>query len=141
RSCIQDRHHRIFGLLSGVRGLASRGAVRRQASALGGAEYGNAIAHDLFPRCHSGGRAAVVRGGRIGLGAAFGVLVGAGVVGSKAGLGTIISYGEEWVRFDLMFAGIVCFAVLGFVSDRLLLAVRSRLLKGQMIGTEEEVVR
>ena len=45
------------------------------------------------------------------------------------------------MRFDLMFAGIVCFAVLGFVSDRLLLAVRSRLLKGQMIGTEEEVVR
>jgi len=31
--------------------------------------------------------------------------------------------------------------VLGFVSDRLLLAARSRLLKGQMIGTEEEVVR
>jgi hypothetical protein len=30
---------------------------------------------------------------------------------------------------------------LGFVSDRLLLAIRSRLLKGQMIGTEEEVVR
>ena len=45
------------------------------------------------------------------------------------------------MRFDLMFAGIVCFAVLGFVSDRLLLALRSRLLKGQMIGTEEEVVQ
>jgi ABC-type nitrate/sulfonate/bicarbonate transport system permease component len=40
-----------------------------------------------------------------------------------------------------MFAGIVCFAVLGFVSDRLLVAIRSRLLKGQIIGTEEEVVR
>jgi ABC-type nitrate/sulfonate/bicarbonate transport system permease component len=40
-----------------------------------------------------------------------------------------------------MFAGIVCFAVLGFLSDRMLLAIRSRLLKGQMIGTEEEVVR
>ena len=49
--------------------------------------------------------------------------------------------GEEWVRFDLMFAGIVCFAVLGFVSDRILLAVRARVLKGQMIGTEEQVVR
>ena len=38
-------------------------------------------------------------------------------------------------------AGIVCFAVLGFLSDRMLLAIRSRLLKGQMIGTEEQVVR
>jgi len=45
------------------------------------------------------------------------------------------------VRFDLMFAGIVCFAVLGFVSDRILLAVRAHVLKGQMIGTEEQVVR
>ena len=63
----------------------------------------------------------------------------AAVLGSKAGLGTIISYGEEWVRFDLMFAGIVCFAVLGFVSDRILLAVRARVLKGQMLGTEERV--
>ena len=38
-----------------------------------------------------------------------------------------------------MFAGIVCFAVLGFVSDRILLAVRARVLKGQMLGTEERV--
>jgi ABC-type nitrate/sulfonate/bicarbonate transport system permease component len=45
------------------------------------------------------------------------------------------------VRFDVMFAGIVCFAVLGFLSDRILLAVRARVLKGQMIGTEEQMVR
>jgi ABC-type nitrate/sulfonate/bicarbonate transport system permease component len=80
-------------------------------------------------------------GVRIGLAHAFVVLFAAELIGSKVGLGTIISYGEEWVRFDLMFAGIVCFAVLGFLSDRMLLAIRSRLLKGQMIGTEEEIVR
>jgi ABC-type nitrate/sulfonate/bicarbonate transport system permease component len=78
---------------------------------------------------------------RIGLAHAFVVLFAAELIGSKAGLGTIISYGEEWVRFDLMFAGIVCFAVLGFVADRLLLAVRYWVLKGQIIGTEEEVMR
>ena len=78
-------------------------------------------------------------GVRIGLAHAFVVLFAAELIGSKAGLGTIISYGEEWVRFDLMFAGIVCFAVLGFVSDRILLAVRARVLKGQMLGTEERV--
>jgi ABC-type nitrate/sulfonate/bicarbonate transport system permease component len=78
---------------------------------------------------------------RIGLAHAFVVLFAAELIGSKVGLGTIISYGEEWVRFDLMLAGIVCFAVLGFLGDRVLLAVRSRLLKGQMIGTEEQAVR
>ena len=78
---------------------------------------------------------------RIGLAHAFVVLFAAELIGSKAGLGTIISYGEEWVRFDLMFAGILCFAVLGFAADRILLAIRSRVLKGQIIGTEEQVAR
>jgi ABC-type nitrate/sulfonate/bicarbonate transport system permease component len=80
-------------------------------------------------------------GVRIGLAHAFVVLFAAELIGAKAGLGTIITSGEEWVRFDVMFAGIVCFAVLGFLSDRILLAVRTRVLKGQMIGTEEQVVR
>ena len=78
---------------------------------------------------------------RIGLAHAFVVLFAAELIGSKAGLGTLISYGEEWVRFDLMFGGIVCFAALGFFADRLLLAIRQRVLKGQIIGTEEQVVR
>ena len=78
---------------------------------------------------------------RIGLAHAFVVLFAAELIGSKAGLGTIISYGEEWVRFDLMFAGILCFAALGFAADRILLAIRSRVLKGQIIGTEEQVAR
>jgi ABC-type nitrate/sulfonate/bicarbonate transport system permease component len=80
-------------------------------------------------------------GTRIALAHAFVVLFAAELIGSKAGLGTIISYGEEWVRFDLMFAGIVCFAALGFLADRLLLAIRLRVLKGQMIETEEQVMR
>ena len=78
---------------------------------------------------------------RIGLAHAFVVLFAAELIGSKAGLGILISYGEEWVRFDLMFGGIVCFAALGFFADRLLLAIRQRVLKGQIIGTEEQVVR
>jgi ABC-type nitrate/sulfonate/bicarbonate transport system permease component len=40
-----------------------------------------------------------------------------------------------------MFAGIVCFAILGFASDRILIAVRRRVLKGHMIGTEEQGAR
>jgi ABC-type nitrate/sulfonate/bicarbonate transport system permease component len=78
---------------------------------------------------------------RIGLAHAFVVLFAAELIGSKVGLGNLITHAEEWVRFDLMFAGIVCFAVLGFVSDCILLAIRARVLKGQTIGTEEQMVR
>ena len=80
-------------------------------------------------------------GVRIGLAHAFVVLFAAELIGSKVGLANLISDGEEWVRFDLMFAGIVCFAVLGFVSDRILLAVRRHVLRGHLIGTEEQVAR
>ena len=78
---------------------------------------------------------------RIGLAHAFVVLFAAELIGSKVGLGNLITHAEEWVRFDLMFAGIVCFAVLGFASDRILLAIRARVLRGQTIGTEEQMVR
>lgn len=80
-------------------------------------------------------------GVRIGLAHAFVVLFAAELIGSKVGLGNLITHAEEWVRFDMMLAGIVCFAVLGFTADRILLAVRARVLKGQTIGTEEQAVR
>ncbi len=75
---------------------------------------------------------------RIGLAHAFIVLFAAELTGAKVGLADLISAGEEWVRFDLMFAGIVCFAALGFVADRILMMVRRRVLRGQLIGTEEQ---
>jgi ABC-type nitrate/sulfonate/bicarbonate transport system permease component len=80
-------------------------------------------------------------GVRIGLAHAFVVLFAAELIGSKVGLGNLITHAEEWVRFDMMLAGILCFAVLGFASDRILLAIRARMLKGQTIGTEEQAVR
>ena len=74
---------------------------------------------------------------RIGLAHAFVVLFAAELIGAKrARLPHLLR--REWVRFDLMFAGIVSFAVLGFVSDRILMAVR-RACSGQLIGTEEQV--
>jgi ABC-type nitrate/sulfonate/bicarbonate transport system permease component len=75
---------------------------------------------------------------RIGLAHAFIVLFAAELTGAKVGLANLISAGEEWVRFDLMFAGIVSFATLGFVADRILMMVRRRVLRGQLIGTEEQ---
>jgi ABC-type nitrate/sulfonate/bicarbonate transport system permease component len=80
-------------------------------------------------------------GVRIGLAHAFVILFAAELIGSQGGLGTLISEGEESARFDLMFAGILVFAILGFASDRALMAIRRRVLRGQIIGTAEQAVR
>jgi NitT/TauT family transport system permease protein/sulfonate transport system permease protein len=80
-------------------------------------------------------------GVRISLAHAFIVLFAAELIGSHAGLGQLIAEGDDAARFDLMFAGIFTFAVLGFAGDRVLMAVRIRVLKGQTLGTEEQVVR
>lgn len=73
---------------------------------------------------------------RVGLALSFVVLFAAELLGSQSGLGFLIVLGENSVRFDLMFSGIVTVAFFGFVADRVLLAVRRRLLRGQMIGKE-----
>lgn len=78
---------------------------------------------------------------RIALAHAFVILFAAELIGSQGGLGTLISDGEDAARFDLMFAGITTFAVLGFASDRILMAIRRRALRGQIIGTMEQFVR
>ena len=79
-------------------------------------------------------------GARIGLAHAFILLFAAELMGARGGIGPLISEGEDAGRFDLMFAGIVTFAVLGFIGDRILLAVRGLVLRGQMIGTLEQAV-
>lgn len=81
----------------------------------------------------------LLSGLRISLAHAFVVLFAAELIGSHSGLGVLITDGEDAARFDLMFAAILAFAILGFVCDRLLLAIRARLLKGTVIGTEEAV--
>ena len=81
----------------------------------------------------------LLSGLRISLAHAFIVLFAAELIGSHNGLGVLITDGEDAARFDLMFAAILAFAILGFVCDRILMAIRGRLLKGTVIGTEEAV--
>lgn len=74
---------------------------------------------------------------RVGLALAFVALFAAELMGANAGLGYLVTDGESNLRFDIMFAGIVVFGVIGFAADRVLLLVRRRLLRGQLIGTAE----
>jgi ABC-type nitrate/sulfonate/bicarbonate transport system permease component len=80
-------------------------------------------------------------GARIGLANAFVVLFAAELIGARGGLGVLISDGEDAARFDLMFAGIIAFAMLGFAADRILMMTRRHVLRGQIIGTAEQMVR
>jgi ABC-type nitrate/sulfonate/bicarbonate transport system permease component len=80
-------------------------------------------------------------GARIGLANSFVILFAAELIGSRGGLGVLISEGEDAAQFDLMFAGIVTFAVLGFAADRILMTIRRHVLRGQIIGTVEQLVR
>lgn len=75
---------------------------------------------------------------RVGLAHSFVVLFAAELIGARSGLGFFILDAENAVRFDRMMVGITAFGILGFASDRILMAVRQRLLRGQIIGTSEQ---
>jgi ABC-type nitrate/sulfonate/bicarbonate transport system permease component len=72
---------------------------------------------------------------RVGLSMTFVMLFASELISAQSGLGWLIAQGENAGRYDLMLAGIVVFAVLGFVSDRILLWVRARALTGQTFGS------
>jgi ABC-type nitrate/sulfonate/bicarbonate transport system permease component len=74
---------------------------------------------------------------RVGLSMAFVLLFSSELISAQAGFGYLITQGDEGGRYDIMFAGIVAFAVLGFISDRILMAIRRHVLRGQSIGTSE----
>ena len=76
----------------------------------------------------------VLTGLRIGLALAFIVMFAAEMVGAKSGLGNLVMVAEASLRFDLMYAAIIAIGVLGFASDRMLLALRRRLLAGRLAG-------
>ena len=79
----------------------------------------------------------IFAGMRIGLSLAFVLLFAAELIGSRDGLGFLVIEGQDALRFDIMLAGISGFAVAGVLSDWVLMLIRGRLLRGQMIGTEE----
>lgn len=74
---------------------------------------------------------------RVGLSMAFVLLFASELISAQEGLGSLISHGEEAGRFDIMLAGILCFAIAGFISDRILMKMRARFLRGQTVGTLE----
>lgn len=63
---------------------------------------------------------AIVNGMRVGLGLAWVILVLSETQGVPTGLGSTIFLARDVVRTDLIVVGMICIAVAGFLSDRLL---------------------
>ena len=77
----------------------------------------------------------IFNGLRVGLALSFILMVVAELVVSREGLGYLIGFAGDALRFDIMFAAIVTVGLLGFLADRVLLWARRRLLAGQLLAT------
>jgi ABC-type nitrate/sulfonate/bicarbonate transport system permease component len=73
----------------------------------------------------------VFAGLRISLALSFILLVSAEMINARSGLGYLVRQAENGLAFDLMYVAIVTIAVLGYAADRLLGAVRRRVLAWQ----------
>jgi ABC-type nitrate/sulfonate/bicarbonate transport system permease component len=78
----------------------------------------------------------IFNGLRVGLALSFIIMVVTELVVSHHGLGYLIGFAGDALRFDIMYAAIVAIGVIGFAADRLLLAVRRKVLAGQLLATE-----
>ena len=79
----------------------------------------------------------IFSGLRIAVALSFILMVTSELVVSNKGLGYLIARADESHRFDVMFVSIAVIGLFGFGADRLLLAVRRRMLVGQMLGKDQ----
>jgi ABC-type nitrate/sulfonate/bicarbonate transport system permease component len=85
-----------------------------------GAKSLGASSWDLFLRIILPGTfSSIYTGMRLALANAFLVLVAAEAIAAQEGIGFLIWNSRTFFRTDFMFVGILCFGILGFLSDRL----------------------
>ena len=78
----------------------------------------------------------IFNGLRVGLALSFIIMVVTELVVSQDGLGYLIGFAGDSLRFDIMYVAILAIGVLGFLADRALLALRRHFLAGQLLATE-----
>lgn len=76
----------------------------------------------------------IFTGLRSGLALSFIVLFAAEMIGAQNGLGDLIMRAGDSMRYDWMYVAILVIGLMGFISDRLLLSLRRRLLAGKHPG-------
>jgi ABC-type nitrate/sulfonate/bicarbonate transport system permease component len=77
----------------------------------------------------------VLAGVRVSLALSFILLFSTEMINARSGLGSLIRQAESSLAFDLMYVSIVAIALLGWAGDRLLRAIRARLLAWQEATT------
>jgi NitT/TauT family transport system permease protein/sulfonate transport system permease protein len=73
----------------------------------------------------------VLAGVRVSLALSFILLFSTEMINARSGLGSLIRQAESSLAFDLMYVSIVAIAILGWAGDRLLGAIRARVLAWQ----------
>ncbi|WP_433172583.1 ABC transporter permease [Actinoallomurus sp. CA-150999] len=71
----------------------------------------------------------IVTGARLAMGNSFLTIVSAEIVAAQVGLGALIWTSRNYGRIDWVFVGIITLGILGFVFDRVLRVVSSRVLR------------
>ncbi|WP_033319224.1 ABC transporter permease [Streptomyces yerevanensis] len=71
----------------------------------------------------------IVTGARLAMGNSFLTIVSAEIVAAQVGLGSLIWTSRNYGRIDWVFVGIITLGILGFVFDRVLRIVASRVLR------------
>ncbi|MWV51262.1 ABC transporter permease subunit [Rathayibacter sp. VKM Ac-2803] len=104
----------VLGTISGARQVPPR---LIEAARMLGTGTAGVLARVVLPAS----AAAIVNGMRVGLGLAWVVLVLSETTGVSTGLGSTIFLARDVVRTDLIVVGMICIAIAGFASDRLLL--------------------
>jgi len=75
----------------------------------------------------------VFAGLRVSLALSFILLFSTEMINARSGLGYLVRQAEFGLRFDLMYVALVAIAALGYASDRVLGAVRRRVLAWQEV--------
>lgn len=78
----------------------------------------------------------IFNGLRIGLALSFVVMFVAQMVVSSVGLGYLVVFAENNLRFDMMYVAIISIGLIGFLADYLLRRVARHMLAGQLAATE-----
>jgi taurine transport system permease protein len=71
----------------------------------------------------------IVTGARLAMGNSFLTIVSAEIVAAQVGLGALIWTSRNYGRIDWVFVGIITLGILGFVFDRVLRVISSRVLR------------
>ncbi|GAA4486551.1 ABC transporter permease [Actinoallomurus oryzae] len=71
----------------------------------------------------------IITGARLAMGNSFLTIVSAEIVAAQVGLGALIWTSRNYGRIDWVFVGIITLGILGFVFDRVLRVVSTRVLR------------